>query len=174
MQLGVLRRLLVGGLLAEESDACHRKDAQAVKCPCGQDPTVLHISWRCPIYSDLRAPIVHTDPDQLPICTQYAALIPRSSRFTDFQVICLQKTLVAIWQKYIQDYKSGQRIEAAQVERNHAPDSVDQNGHVLKPRPNNQPGVFCCKCGKYVARSKHIRLKITGQPCPQKDSPIIL
>lgn len=45
---------------------------------------------------------------------------------------------------------------------------------MLKPRPNNQPGVFCCKCGKHIARSKHIHLKITSQPCPQKDSIIIL
>ena len=34
--------------------------------------------------------------------------------------------------------------------------------------------MFCCKCGKFVARSKHIRLKITSKPCPQKDSTVIL
>lgn len=45
---------------------------------------------------------------------------------------------------------------------------------MLKPRLNNQPGVWCCKCGKYVARSKHIRLKITGQPCPQRNSSVVL
>lgn len=44
----------------------------------------------------------------------------------------------------------------------------------MRPRPNNQPGVYCCKCGKFVARSKHIRLKITSQPCTQKDSTVFL
>ena len=34
--------------------------------------------------------------------------------------------------------------------------------------------MYCCKCGKFVACSKHIKLKITAQPCPQKDSTVIL
>ena len=33
---------------------------------------------------------------------------------------------------------------------------------------------FCCKCGKFVSRSKHIKLKITNNPCPQRHSEIIL
>lgn len=92
----------------------------------------------------------------------------------DQQVLILQQTLVNIWRQYIQDFKSGQRSETARTAQSSEAAPIDQNGHVLKPRPNNQPGVFCCKCGKFVARSKHIRLKITSQPCAQRDSPIIL
>ena len=45
-----------------------------------------------------------------------------------------------------------------------------ENGHLLAPRVGN-PGVYCKKCGKFVARMKHIRLKITSQPCAHKDAP---
>ena len=174
MQQGVLRRLLVGGLMTEERDARHRKDLQSVQCPCGGDPTVLHISWSCPLFADLRKPIQHIDFRTLPTCTQYAALIPQHLNMPDQQVLILQQTLVNIWRQYIQDFKSGQRSETARTAQSSEAAPIDQNGHVLKPRPNNQPGVFCCKCGKFVARSKHIRLKITSQPCAQRDSPIIL
>lgn len=173
MKQGVLRRLLVGRLLTEERDARHRKDDK-VLCPCGEEPTVIHISWTCPIYSDLRTPISHIDYENLPMCTQYAALILEDSPMNDKQVIELQSTLVSIWQRYIYDYKSGKRSEKTITEAASSQDPLTQNGHLLKPRPNNQPGVFCCKCGKFVARSKHIRLKITGQPCTQKDSTVIL
>ena len=174
MQQAVLRRLLVGGLMTEERDARHRKDSQPTRCPCGAEPTVHHISWCCPLFTHLRTPIAHIDPQALPTCTQYAALIPNHLEMSDQQVIILQQTLVSIWQNYIRDFKSGKRSEAAEPAASTAAGSTGQNGHVLKPRPNNQPGVFCCKCGKFVARSKHIRLKITGQPCPQRDSTIIL
>ena len=174
MKLGVLRRLLVGGLLTEESDARHRKQAQTAKCPCGASPTIIHISWECPAYDACRAPIAHIDFQALPTCTQYSALIPDSLSLSDNQIITLQSTLVTIWQQYISDYKSGRRIEVVQKQASAQNDEAHDNGHVLKPRPGGQPGVFCCKCGKFVARSKHIRLKITSQPCPQKDSPIIL
>ena len=52
--------------------------------------------------------------------------------------------------------------------------TTESNGHVLKPRPGGQPGVFGCKCGTFVAISKHTGLKITNTPCPQKNSAIIL
>ena len=42
------------------------------------------------------------------------------------------------------------------------------------PRPNGKPGAFCCKSGKYVTRHKHIKIKITGIPCLQKNSTVIL
>ena len=98
MKQGVLRRLWVGGLLTEERDARHRKE-EPVACPCGGKPTVLHISWQCPIYRELRKPILHIDFDTLPMCTQYAALILEDSLLNDAQVITLQRTLVSIWQQ---------------------------------------------------------------------------
>ena len=169
MKQGVLRRLLVGGLMTEERDARHRKDSNAAQCPCGADPTVLHISWKCPIFNKQREPITHINHELLPTCTQYAALIPSTLDMSLSEVKTVQLTLVNIWQQYIQDCKSGKRIEAAQSSASAHDQPIDQNGHILKPRPNNQPGVFCCKCGKFVARSKHIRLKITGTLCSQKD-----
>ena len=143
-------------------------------CPCGQEPTVLHISWTCPLFSDIRKPIAHIDFQKLPTCTQYAALIPNSLTMSDQQIILIQQTLVLIWQAYIQDYKSGKRSELSQNAEHGEVPAVDQNGHMLKPRQSNQPGVWSCKCGKYVARSKHIRLKITNKPCFQKNSTVIL
>jgi hypothetical protein len=78
-------------------------------CPCGQEPTVLHISWTCPLFSDIRKPIAHIDFQKLPTCTQYAALISNSLTMSDQQIRLIQQTLVLIWQAYIQDYKSGKR-----------------------------------------------------------------
>ena len=144
------------------------------RCVCGQKPTVLHISWECPQYDDLRRPLLQQiSPGQLPMCTRYSSL-PESSMMTIPQVELLQSTLVKIWQQYIRGFKSGQRSQRQQSKRNSGNEPVDQNGHTLCPRPNNKPGVFSCKCGKFVARSKHIMLKITSLPRTQKDSQVIL
>ena len=44
------------------------------------------------------------------------------------------------------------------------------NGHQIAPRDGN-PGVFCRKCGLYVARLKHVKLQITGKVCRQATLP---
>ena len=170
MKVGVLRLLLTGGLMTGERDARHRKDKNPVLCACGKEPTVLHISWECEIYKAIRQPIVDPPFFELPTCTKYGAIITEQTPLTDAQIIALQTCLVDIWQAYIRDFKTGQRSELPTAKPKQEDSSFDQNGHVLKPRTNNKPGVFCCKCGKFVARSKHIRFKITSKPCPQKDS----
>lgn len=40
----------------------------------------------------------------------------------------------------------------------------------MAPR-KNIPGVWCRKCGQYVTRLKHVKLKITGKYCPQANLP---
>ena len=139
------------------------------------NPTVLRISWECPQYESLRRPLLQKiTPDQLPMCTRYSTLIPESSTMTFPQIQLFQSNLVTNWQQYIRDFKSGQRSQQQQHQRSSGSETLDQNGHTICPRPNNKPGVFCCKCGKFVARSKHIKLKITAIPCTQKDSQTIL
>ena len=139
------------------------------------NPTVLRISWGCPQYESLRRPLLQKiTPDQLPMSTRYSTLIPESSTMTIPQIQLFQSTLVTNWQQYIRDFKSGQRSQQQQHQRSSGSETLDQNGHTICPRPNNKPGVFCCKCGKFVARSKHIKLKITAIPCTQKDSQTIL
>ena len=175
MRQGVLRRLLTGGLLTEERNARHHKDATPARCACGAEPTVLHISWHCPIYNPQRAPLQNAAFAQLPTCTRYSGLILKDSKYlTDTPIKLLQSVLVSIWQLYIQAYKSGQHQEETPATAIHSDPAKQENGHLLKPRPNGLPGVFCCRCGKYVARSKHIRLKITRAPCTQKHSEVEL
>ena len=160
--------------MTEERDARQRKDKTPTLCPCGASPTVLHISWECDIYKDFRQPISLPICQNLPTCTKYSAIITDDTNLTNQQIIILQESLVNIWQNYIRDFKTGHRSEMTQSKNTDEEKSFDQNGHLLKPRPNGQPGVYCCKCGKFVARSKHIKLKITSHPCPQKDSTVIL
>lgn len=56
--------------------------------PCGSVPTVLHISWECPIYEKYREPLKGRGYRNLPTCTRYSALILnqvtlRMSKFSD-------------------------------------------------------------------------------------------
>ena len=142
MKQGILRRLLMDGLLTEERDGRHRRDSQWVSCPCGADPTVHHISWECPIYAQQRAPLMNDVYQNLPTCTRYSALIAADTHLTDTQIVCLQESLVNIWQTYVRDYKTGSRAEQQHEPASKPAMPVDNNGHQLKPRPNGQPGVF--------------------------------
>lgn len=177
MKLGVLRRLLVGGLLTEERDSRHRKDLRQPKCQCGAEPTVLHISWYCPLFENTRKHILDVvKPADLPMCARYSALIPIRLQLSDAAICTMQSGLVDIWQQYFRNYKDGENAAAqSSVQQSATSDSsYDQNGHNIRPGPNGKPGAFCCKCGKYVTRHKHIKLKITGTPCPQRNSTLIL
>ena len=113
----------------------------------------------------------------LPMCTQYAALVPSSLDMPILHVEMMQRMLAQIWQKHIRAWHEGLRTEAELLRLNDddpdngaGPHEYTSNGHLLAPRVGN-PGVYCKKCGRYVARLKHIRLKITGKPCSQKDAP---
>ena len=49
IDLGVLRRVLAGGLLTNERVARHRMDGGSRECYCGAaEATVEHVTWECP------------------------------------------------------------------------------------------------------------------------------
>ena len=177
MAMGGLRRLLAGGLLTDESNARHRKQKEMPKCPCGASPTVLHLSWCCPLHDDLRQPLFQLlghNGDVLPACTRYATIVPAGYAIPLQHIQAIQRTLVQIWQRYIRSYKQS-ISNAVQVAMQSNPavgssDQYEENGHVIGPRPE-QPGVWCCKCGLYVQRLKHVRLKITSKQCRQAALP---
>ena len=94
MDLGVLRRLLCGGLMTEERDAQHRKQEAVPKCACGGTPTVLHISWSCPLHDDLRQPLFQQlghNGDILPQALRYATLVPSTYEISQVHVSLIQK-----------------------------------------------------------------------------------
>ena len=179
-QLSILRRLFAGGMLTDERVARHRREAGQRLCSCGAEQTVLHVSWDCPLYQDDRREFLEEtglNGHNLPMCTQYAALVPASLDMPILHVEMMQRMLTQIWQKHIRAWHEGLRTEAELLRLNDddpdngaGPHEYTSNGHLLTPRVGN-PGVYCKKCGRYVARLKHIRLKITGKPCSQKDAP---
>lgn len=178
MKLGVLRRLLCGGLLTEEVNARHRKHQDIPKCACGAVPTVLHISWCCPLHADVRDPcftFLGHNGDCFPTSIRYATVVPIGSFVTLLQTEHVQKTLVTIWQRNIEAYHQKQAEDTQQpIETITVPSTAiaeyTSNGHQIAPRVGN-PGVWCKKCGLCVARLKHVRLKGTGNPCKQANLP---
>ena len=178
-KLGVLRRLLTGGLLSEERNARHRK-IQDTPCSCGGKQTVMHISWDCPNYDSIRRPYMKNIPHKgkkLPLCTKYSGLASQRSRLSPSTVVAVQRMLVEVWQQYIKEWhqsKSPPQPDRADVAVDdglpaHA-SSTEDNGHVLQPRLNAE-GVWCRKCGRFVGLHKHIRLKITHKKCEFADLP---
>ena len=156
--------------------ARHRREAGKRLCSCGLGQTVIHVSWDCPLYQDDRRELLQVTSfqrSQLPIRTQYAALVPSSLDMQTIHVEMLQRMVVRIWQKHIRAWHEGLRTEAELLRLNcdepgndAGPHEHTSNGHLLVPRVG-YPGVYCNKCGKYVARLKHVRLR----PCSQKDAP---
>ena len=86
----------------------------------------------------------------------------------------MQQMLATIWQKHIRAWHEGLRAKEEMIRINDIAGPSDEqyteNGHLLAPRVGN-PGVFCRKCGKFVARIQHVRLKITSKICPRIDAP---
>ncbi|CAK0808727.1 unnamed protein product, partial [Prorocentrum cordatum] len=104
-----------------------------------------------------------------PICVRYAGVIPRQSVLTRQQARTLQAMLVTIWSRHIARYHEGEKLRGVELGTNAAP--AHENGHALAQRPGGKPGVWCRKCGKFVERLQHVRLKITGKPCEQAALP---
>ena len=69
-KLGILRRLLAGGLMTSAMrDTRHLIIAL---CACGQtQETVQHVSWKCERYADIREPLLLLE--SLPKCFYYAS-----------------------------------------------------------------------------------------------------
>jgi hypothetical protein len=175
INLGVLRRILAGGLLTSERVARHRKDGGSTLCSCGAgDATVEHVSWECSRYLGARKELMEQLPAEtrLATCTRYAAIIPEASDLQEWQVVLLQKFLVHVWRDQIRRWHGAADVDA-NVEASASASSdfkLHENGHVLANR-EGKAGLWCRKCGRFVARVIHVRLKITSKPCPFKDLP---
>ena len=170
-QLGVLRLVLAGGLMTSERNARHRGDGSHSKCRCGAEEDVMHVTWHCGEYAGRRREALKVLPGdimQAPMCVLYAAVIPQSSPLTVPQVVALQTMFVDIWTRHIQRYHEGDRFADGPGSGPRA--LTMENGHALAPRKDAE-GVWCRKCGKYVQRLQHVRLKITGAPCTAADLP---
>ena len=85
----------------------------------------------------------------------------------------MQVFLVETWQRHIIRWYSGGDLEQmAWVQRRQLTDEgVVENGHLLAPR--EQGGFWCRLCGKHTALAKHVRLKITRQPCANQGGEIL-
>lgn len=168
-QLGVLRKLLAGGLMSRERNARHRKSDKKEDrmCRCGAaEATVQHVTWECVIHKDVRNKAQKEygwDRRSMHKCTKYAGIIPGKSKLTQAQAKGLQRMMVNIWQEEIRSWYSG--AEYGEVATPRSASGVHENGHVLAKRDGGKEGVWCKKCGKYVTLLKHIRLKITSKPC---------
>ena len=183
----ILRLLLAGGLMTPERDHRHRRKQGKVLCSCGEaTPDVIHISWHCKKYQQLRSRAIEVLPkplNQLPVCFQYATIVPVDLDIDQAALTIIQTTLVTIWQRHItswtEDLEDFQVLTAETIPHATANVSetiepvqskpVGRKGHVLKLLPGN--GVFCVKCGKQTALLKHQRLKITNKPCKYSQLP---
>lgn len=149
IKLGILRRLLCGGLLTEEMNARHRKHQDTPKCACGAVPTVLHISWCCPLHADVRDPcftFLGHNGDCFPTCTRYAAIVPASSFITLLQIEKVQETPVTIWLHNIEAYHQKRADEDQHplemiTTTSGGNTEYTSNGHQMAPRVGN-PGVW--------------------------------
>jgi exonuclease III len=176
-RLGVLRRLLAGGLLTDDRVARHRGATMGARCECGAErATVEHVSWECPVYQDRRqeAGLPATFPASLPLCTRYAAIIPARLDLSVGTVRALQLMLVDVWRLHIQKWETNMAVYKSIADGSSAGAGADRaeadNGHVLEARRAAR-GVWCRKCGLYVEDLNHVRLKITSKPCTQAGLP---
>jgi hypothetical protein len=102
------------------------------------------------------------------MCVKYAAVIPVGSRLTTRQTAILQQMLIDIWTWHVRRYHEGERFQG--MEQGSGARLMAENGHMLAPRQGAE-GVWCRKCGKYVQRLQHVKLKITSKTCPAADLP---
>ena len=181
-KLGILRRILAGGIMTPERYARHKRQHDQM-CACGlEKETVMHVSWSCPRYSTLRQPILDlfaelgVQQSIFPACFQYAAIVPENFPWSDKLIHTVQSSLVAIWQQATVDWYAGtdlqQKQSKMQATRTMVGDLILENGHLLASR-SPQDGMWCKLCGKYVANMKHIRLKITKVRCPMEGGPLL-
>ena len=164
--------LISGGLQTPERDHRHRRQASQVTC-------ALHISWFCPLYQAERQPALDTLPDaieNLPQCFKIATIVPKDFYIPKQDLHTIQDSLVTIWQKHIQSWNENKHSDIVSRSNVHPPAPSDdtqqpaaKKGYVLKNIPDG--GVFCCKCGRQVKRTEHIRLKILRKPCTYLNLP---
>ena len=165
--------------MTPERAARHKRQDANRLCKCGMHAeTIAHVSWYCQQYSNEREEVyqlLQGAVEELPICFTYAGIVPHNFRLDDDQIRLVQAFLVAIWQKHIVQWRSGGDLvdrHEPSVSTNTVVQDVEENGHLLAARTNG-PGIWCRRCGKYVQRLQHIRLKITGQPCDHPNGPLL-
>ena len=179
-RLKILRMLISGGLQTPERDHRHRRKTGHITCACKNgSPTLLHISWCCPLYQTERKPALDHLPDildNLPHCFKIATIVPKEFVISKHDLHIIQDSLVTVWQKHIQPWNEDKHSDFVTRSNtlSNQPDITLQpaakKGHVLKNIPDGS-GVFCCKCGRQVKRTEHIRLKILRKPCTYPDLP---
>ena len=187
-KLKVLRLLLTAGLMTPERDHRHRRQAGVTRCACGRGaPTIEHISWKCGLFKEQRAPAqrIITRYRRLPTCFRLCTLVPSSLRMPVEEVKTVQAALLKIWQRHISDWGDDPTDPAiihlpsvppaaSSSSDHHEPPPVppqddpqlqpmSRNGHVLQLLPTG--GAFCRKCGKQTKIIKHLRLNILGKRC---------
>ena len=200
-KLKVLRLLLTGGLQNPERQHRHKKQAGKVLCTCGHgEPDLLHISWHCSKFQDIRSPILSSilpdSLDTLPVCFTCCTIVPTVLQLSTPEVIQIQSVLIRIWQSHIDEWYNGP--DNFIIENKHVSDQPDahnsSSSHPHQPHPtvssssssvthhtfpknghvlkiSEDGGVFCQKCGKYTKYLKHQRLKILSKPCKNASLP---
>ena len=171
-QMGVLRTILAGGLMTPDRALRHRRKQGEHMCRCGAErESVEHVSWRCEQYQEYRSQLstqLSCSIDELPVCMQYAAVVPTDCLLTDEEIFAIQSYLVKVWQHHIKQWQAGEDLVVIPREINEQQvirgEDVEENGHLLAARSNG-PGMWCKRCGKYTSMLKHVRLKITKTPC---------
>ena len=138
--------------------------------------TVRHVSWECLEYAEERGAVVsqlRVDLEQLPVCFRYAAVVPQDFVLSDHEIRLVQIFLVETWRRHIIRWYSGSDIEQmARVQcRQLTDEGLVENGHLLAQR--QQGGFWCRLCGNHTALAKHVRLKITRQPCANQGGEIL-
>ena len=100
-----------------ERDHRHRRKQGKVLCSCGEaEPDVIHISWHCKNYQNLRRKALAVLPKplhQLPVCFRYATIVPVDLDIDQSAIAIIQATLVTIWQRHITSWSED--LEGFQV-----------------------------------------------------------
>ena len=113
-QMGVLRTIFAGGLMTPDRALRHRKKQGEHLCRCGAERgSVEHVSWRCVQYQDYRTLLrdqLTCSFEDLPVCMQYAAIVPQGSWLTDEEFFAVQSYLVKVWQHHIKQWGAGEDL----------------------------------------------------------------
>ena len=179
-KLGVLRRIVAGGLMTPERASRHKTPRCQSYCSCGaEEETIMHVSWRCSLYVEERTPVLEAlgcRIEDLPMCCTYAMVVPENFYLSDAVVRIVQAFLVDVW-----PYGTLSSGMQGEIWRTKA--AADPNRRLLStawlrmgsPR-HHAPGggLWCRLCGKFISYTcSDVRLKITSKPCTQKDGPIL-
>ncbi|CAE7235511.1 unnamed protein product [Symbiodinium sp. CCMP2592] len=177
-KLGVLRRIIAGGLMTPERASRHKRQDSNRMCSCGaEEETIMHVSWRCALYAEERAHVLESlgcRIEDLSICFTYAMVVPEDFYLNDDVVLVVQEFLVDVWQKHIVRWHAGGDLEDKRRNfptREITERGIVENGHLLAPR--TEGGFWCRLCGKFTSNTQHVRLKITSKPCTQRGGPVL-